>query len=286
MAIYMWRERVPPTESIIYKMVANSMNRLFIPTYWNWYNGSTWVSYNWKVSIDWWAETIYSWTWGSTIVLEWYTQWTEHTIMIQPVAEWYWWARAYSWGNPNNMSSTRPTVTEIVYDWSYMWYGYSSTDTWNYFRTSQYRWCINLSKAPDEYIPNTVTTIWAYFRQYQYYNCTWLLSAPEESLPDAVTTISNNFRRYQYQYCSSLNEIKWWKDLSVWNNYYRGSQFANCTTNKTVKVLSNVWYQSVNDTLDNAYVTSVSVPNAYLDTFKNSNITPRKEITDSKFVWY
>ena len=198
-----------------------------------------------------------------------------------------------------------------------MWYWESATNTWDYFRYKQYSWCTNLISTAAESMPNTVTTIWNWFRWEQYSSCTWLTSiqnemlpnsvttiwvrfrssqyasckwltyAVEEELPSSVTSIWTYFRATQYAQCTSLTQIKWWKDLSIWAWYYRYRNFNGCSANKTIKVLSDVWYASyANDTLAASYVTSVSVPSAYLNNFKNTSNRPRVNIDDSKFVWY
>ena len=283
--IYIW-EYETATEYIEYKMNANSSGNLYVPT--GWYNTSGLPSctYSWKVSVDGWTETTYSWTgsdWGS-IALIWFTPWSSHTIKIAPTTEDYGWARAYWW-----LSTPWATyLTEIVYDSSYMWYAVSATDTWAYFRWLEYRWCTNLTAPAEEFLPDTVSTIWNGFRTQQYYGCTSLTYATEEVLPNSVTSIGTTFRSTQYHGCTALTEIKWWKDLSIGNStWYRNQQFNGCTSNKTVKVLSDVWYGAYNSyTLDNSYVTSVSVPSAYLNNFKNSSNYPWVWITDSKFIWY
>lgn len=312
MAIYMWRES---PEYIKYKMNADSSWRLYVPVWWLTHSWWFWASYNWKVSVDDWVETTYSWTWSSwwSITLNWYTSGSSHTITITPVNIDYWWALAYWWQS----TSWRTYLTEVIYDWSYMWYAESATSTGDYFRGNTYSQCENLTLAPQEVLPNTVTTIWerfrdnqynsctnltsipsevlpssvtsiwAYFRTYQYSYCSSILSAPEEALPSSVTSISVFFRNHQYFSCTSLNEIKWWKDLSIWSSKYRLNQFYGCNANKTVKVLSDVWYNSDDfNTLAASAVTQVSVPNAYLSNFKNSSNNPRVNIDDSKFVWY
>lgn len=255
MAIYMWREYTIPTESIVYKMNADSNGNLYVPVGWYSHSASSYWSYDWNISIDWWASTNYSWTWSSwwSITLSWYTAWSSHTIAITPTTETYWWALAYWWYN----TAWATYLTEVVYDWSYMWYWESATSTGKYFRFCQYYQCTSLTSAPEEVLPDTVTSIWAYFRGFQYY------------------------------WCTSLTEIKWWKDLSIGGSYYRREEFNWCTANKTVKVLSDVWYASyAANTLENSYVTSVSVPSAYLSNFTWASVQPRSSIDDSKFIWY
>lgn len=279
-------EYAEPTEYIEYKMNADSSWNLYVPVWWYWTSWKSDCPYSWKVSVDGWTETTYTWTssfWAS-ITLSWYTAGSSHTIKIVPTTESYLWARAYSWYN----TSWANKLTEIVYDSSYMWYAVSATDTGNYFRYVTYYSCTNLTKPAEEYMPDTVTTIGNSFRRSEYAQCSSLTYAPEEVLPDTVTSIGTLFRDQEFTYCTALTEIKWWKDLSIGNNsYYRRYQFSNITSNKTVKVLWNVWYNSYNqDTLQNSYVTSVSVPSAYLTNFKNSSNYPWVWITDSKFIWY
>lgn len=287
--VYVWTTKVRPSwpaaESIVYKMNANSNGKLFVPVGWYSHSNTTDCAYNWNVSVDWWTATNYSWTWGSgwSITLSWYTAWSSHTITITPTTEDYWWALSYWWYN----TAWATYLTEVVYDWSYMGYWESATSTWNYFRLHQYRWCTSLITAPTEVLPSSVTSIWNSFRRCQYYWCTSLTTAPEEVLPDTVTSIGTYFRYGQYRECTSLTTISWWKDLSIGDSRYRYYQFYNCTASKTVKVLSDVWYASYNsDTLQSSYVTSVSVPSAYLSNFTWASVQPRSSITDSKFVGY
>ena len=276
--IYKW-------EYIEYKMNADSRGRLYVPVWWYW----TWwyanCSYSWNVSVDWGAGTTYSWTWSSgwSITLSWYTAGSSHIIKITPTTESYLWARAYWWQS----TAWATYLTEIVYDASYMWYAVSATDTGYGFRETIYTWCSNLTNSADEYLPDTVTTIGKDFRYLEYNSCSSLTYASEESLPDSVTSIWTWFRSNQYSVCPALTEIRWWKNLSIWNSYYRNQQFHKCTSNKTVKVISDVWYNSDDqNTLQNDYVTSVYVPSAYLTNFKNASNNPWVWITDSKFIWY
>ena len=283
--IYIGEKTVYEWEYIEYKMNADSNGILCVPLSWLNTSWSRSCPYNWKVSVDWGSETIYSWTGGSWwyISLSWYTSWSNHTIMIKPVTEDYQRARAYNWYDV----SLAGNITEIVYDSSYMWYWVSATDTGDYFRAYQYQICSALTNTENEYLPDTVVTIWNYFRSWQYSRCTSLKYAWEESLPNSVTSIWSGFRYWQYAYCSALTEIKWWKDLSIGNSSYRENQYNQCTSNKTVKVLSDVGYNSYSQrTLQDAYVTSVSVPSAYLNNFKNTSNYPWVWITDSKFIWY
>lgn len=283
--IYIGDGRIYKWEYIEYKMNADSSWNLYVPTSWIWYNGDYWPSYSWKVSVDGWIETTYSWTGsnGWVITLSWYTANTEHLIKIAPVTEEYWWARAYSWGG----NSKRFSLTEVVYDSSYMWYALSESNTGTYFRYWQYRNC-NITSAPNEYLPDTVTTILEWFRDGQYRECTYLTYSPEESLPSSVTSIGIWFRQNQYYSCNSLTEIKGWKDLNIGGPNYRSSQYyITNSTDIIVKVLSDVWYAASNlHSLPNARVVSVYVPSQYLTNFKNTSNYPRTMIDDSKFIWY
>lgn len=279
--IYIGEYKSP--EYIEYKINADGGGRLYIPLWWYSASGSGNCPYSWKVSVDGWAETTYSWTGAgwTYITLSWYTANTNHTIKIVPTTEDYWWARAYCWNGTSNY------ITEIVYDSSYMWYAVSATDTGDYFRAFIYSWCNQLTHPAEEYLPDTVTRVGNYFREYEYTSCTSLTYASEESLPNSITSIGSNFRLSQYHDCSSITEIKWWKDLSIWNSRYRYYQFYWSYSNKTVKVLSDVGYSAYDSTALNAdSVTSVSVPNAYLTNFKNTYDYPWVSITDSKFIWY
>ena len=279
-------------EYIEYKMYADWNGRLYVPTWWYNNSSSAGASYNRKISVNGWSETTYSWTssFNSKITLSWYTAGTYYTIKIKPTTESYGWARAYSWYSWSWSAMVwASNIREVIYDSSYMWYATSATNTGNYFRWAQYWQCSNLRKPPQEYLPDTVTTIGIAFRSSQFYMCTSLPYAEEESLPSSITSIDVSFRASQYQNCTSLNEIKWWIDLSTIGSptSYRDQQFYECNTNKTVKVLSDVWTSSSGSyTLIDSYVTSVSVPNAYLSNFINASTKPRSRIDDSKFIWY
>lgn len=195
-----------------------------------------------------------------------------------------------------------PDTVTTIWEWFRVWEYYNCTwltkwadevlpnnvtTIWKWFRANQYDGCASLATASDEVMPNSITTIWDTYRSTQYMGCTSLTKTPKEALSSWLTSMWTQFRIYQYYNCSALNEIQWWIDGSVWNSYYRYQQFYGCNTNKTIKVLSNVWYASYdNNTLNNSYVTSVSVPSAYLSTFQNTSNRPRVNITDSKFVWY
>ena len=283
--IYIGEKPVYEWEYIEYKMNADSNGRLYVPRWWMSTAGGYNCPYSWKVSVDGWAETTYTWTsnYWSSITLNWYTAGSSHTIKIVPTTEDYLRARAYSWIE----TTWRTYLTEIIYDSSYMWYAFSAINTGSYFRYQIYSWCSNITKPAKEYLPDTVTTIGDNFRWSEYTSCTSLTYAPEEVLPNSITNIGTYFRTRQYYYCTALTEIKWWKDRSIGNSYYRSDQFKDCTSNKTVKVIGYIGYASyTSDTLPNSYVTSVSVPSVYLTSFKNTTNQPWYNITNSKFIWY
>lgn len=303
--VYLGQQQIRPgkpvytLESIVTKQKADSSWKIYIP-YWD---------TNWKVSIDynvvqnWWSSTSFSW----------YTANSEHIVKIEPIVLNYGWAKRYSWGD----KTWSIYVLEIIQDKSYVWFADSATSTWDSFRASEYKNCSNLINTAEEYLPDTVTTIWTSFRANQYQSCTSITSPATEVLPNTVTTILGRFRYFQYHGCSSITEaseevlpntvtsiwsqfradqyynntsltsIKWWKDLDLWTiSNYREYQFYGCNAQKTVKVLSDVWTAGQTTSLNNTYVTEIQVPTAYLSNFKNTTKNPRKNITDSKFVWY
>lgn len=289
-SVYIWSTKVRPIypeRSLVYQMNADSSWNLYVPTWWYTVSWSQGVSYGWRISVDGWDAESYSWTWSyqSKITLGWYTAWTNHTIMITPISSYYWWLRAYCWEGVTG----RDKVTALLYDGDPIWYTAWPGWTGSHYKYRQFYWCSNLVSIPDkEVILDEMATIWDRFCWWQFAYCRSLTRTLEESLPSSLTTIWQSFRYYQYYTCTNLSEITWWRDLSIWNSYYRQYQFGDCTTNKTVKVLSNVWYSSYdsNNVLNNSYVTSVSVPSAYLSTFQSTGNNPRVWITDSKFVWY
>ena len=195
--------------------------------------------------------------------------------------------------------------------------GDSVTTIGNYFANRKFYWCTWLTINQEEDLWTSLTTIWANFRDWEYQTCTWLLSTRNEVMPNTVTTILNNFRYQQFRWCTNITtvweealsswitsiwsafrstqfygctaitSITWWRDSAVGGSNYRYQQFYSCNTNKTVKVLTDVWYSAQSNTLTNTYVTEVQVPNAYLSNFTSTtSVYPRRSITDNKFVWY
>lgn len=257
-------------EKIVYKMNADGSGNLYIPTAWAWWWGYN--SYDWQVSVDGWAATQYTWTWSnwSMITLSWYTANSNHTIKIEPTTEAYWWARAF-WGIVN--ATYGALATEIVYDKTYKWFATSATDTgsdfrryqyyywtniknipeeylpdtvttvWNYFRYWQYRGCSSLGKASDEIMPDTVTSIWKYFRYEQYHDCTNIKIAWKECLSNNITTITESFRRFQYSNTALREnpiEVMWDNVTSIWDSF-RMQEFYGC---KFLKNASNEYIPS------------------------------------------
>lgn len=283
---YIW-EYIPPVylwEYIEYKMNADSSWYLYVPKSWRWHSNQNGDPYSWKVTVDWTLINTYTWTssnWWS-ITLSWYTAGSSHIIKIEPVTESYWRALAYWW---TGSVAWKTNITEVIYDCSYMWYAVSETNTWDYFRTNRYNGCTWLTSTCEEYLPDTVTTIWNYFRFNEYRGCTSLPYAKEECLPSSVTSIWTYFRNYQY-YNKTFTEIKWWKDLSptIGGSNYRANQFS--WNISTIKVLSDLWPSTTTSWINNN-VTTVYVPSAYLSNFRDTTVyAPRKDIDDSKFVWY
>lgn len=286
--VFLWDTQVRPTASteiIIYKMNADSNGNLYVPV--GWYNHSWWpyCEYDWNVSVDWWPASNYRGTWSAqgSITLSGYTSWVNYTITITPTTKTYWRALAY-W---RKLTAWASYLTEVVYDWSYIWYWESDTSTWDFFRANQYYQCTSLTTLPEETLPNWVTSIWSYFRYYQFYGCTSLTATSIEILPDTVTSIGSSFRAGQYWQDTWLNTITWRKDLSIGWNDYRLQQFARGSSNKVVTVLSDVGYPSYSQsTLRNADVATVRVPTTYLSNFTWASVYPRTSISDWKFVGY
>lgn len=282
--VCVWNNQVRPSveECVIYKIKAINGWQIYIWTHWANYSWSRNAPYSRYISVDGWPETLYTWTWWTRITLTWYTNYQIYTVKIRPSVVDYWWARACWWWN----SWAQDTVLmEIVYDGSYIWYAASATDTWNYFRAYQYIKCTQITQAPEEYLPDTVTTIWTYFRNSQYYQSTQLPASPMECLPNSVTSIWAEFRWSQYAYCSNIKAINWWKDLNIWNSGYRYSQYSSAWWPLKMRVIWNVWYTGYYNYWFSD-VPSVWVQSDYLSNFKSNSSTPRSSITDDNFHGY
>jgi len=166
--------------------------------------GGVWVAYDRYISIDWGTETRFTWvsrsSWG--LLLAQWTPWEIHTVRIRPATVDYWWARAFGNGSGN----CGKYIKEIIHDNTYMWFAVSATETWDYFRYAQYDGA-EITSAPAEVMPNTVTKIWNMFRADQYRGCVYLQDAPEEVMSYNLwynSDLGSNYRIYQYQNCSSL----------------------------------------------------------------------------------
>ena len=257
--VYQWSTKIwpsYPTESIIYKCVADEEWRVFIPTAWcssEWED--VWVPYDWNVEIDW---DTYHMEWTSNpsecySYWRYYTSWETYTVKITPVTKSYWRARWYSW----NWTLWKDTLIEVLHDSDYKWYAISATNTWNYFRYCTYNGCSNLTNAIDENIPNTVTTIWISFRAWEYTGCSSLQSAANESFPRSITTIWDYFRHVQYRECTSLTSAAIEKfnnnvSFSVNNHNYRREQYFGCSSLTYARIYASCatppapsWYQSM-----------------------------------------
>ena len=267
-----------PTEIIIYKMKAWASGNLYAPTSKS-PNVASQIEYNWRISVDGWAEVLYSGTiyntWWDITIWTWYTPDTVHTVIIRPVTETYWRAKAFNFYGVGIAN----LLTEVVKDESYMWYADSATNTWNNFREYQYNGCTSLTTAPNETLPNSVTTIWNDFRANQYNWCTSLTTAPNEVMSNFVTTIGNYFRNNQYEWCTSLiiapneafsslvttinwafraNQYNWCTSLTTAANevlsssvasiggYFRFSQYSNCPLLISAKIEATDLPTSVN----------------------------------------
>lgn len=282
MSILVWKEDIN-REYIEYKCMSDNWWLVRVPA--SWYNNE-WQQncyHNWIVTVNWWTPVTMSWYWWPWANISW-PRWAneEVTVRITPASTpTYWWARAFWWHN-----FWHQYITEVIFDWSYMWYADSATNTWDNFRYYQYYWCYSLTVPPEEYLPDTVTNIWDSFRAGQFVSC-GITYSPEECLPASVSYVWHQFRSSQYAHCNSLSEIRLFKDYT-WTKFswYRDYQYYECNTNKTIKVF-NMYPQASNYTIfDNAYITQVQVPSAWLNDYINFNDVPRNQITDSKFVWY
>lgn len=207
-------------------------------------------------------------------------------------------------GNTEVMPSSVTSIGDYFrayqyYDtYSSWWYFYTYdeaisdnvTTIWNSFRESQFSHCTSLWIPWAEVLPNGLTTIWNDFRKAQFYYCAIdSHKAVAEALPDTVTSIWTWYREIMYNH-TWITQIQWWKDLSIWNSYYRNSYCYNESID-TIKVVGDVWYPMYMDTpLDMAWLqnlTQVEVPNAYLSNYQNTTVEPWNSVyPKSKFIWY
>ena len=212
-------------EKIVLRIKADSNWDIYIPTWWY---SDEWVAncpYSWEVSIDWWEARNYTWTWSSwwAILVGFGLKANSvHTIKISPVSDEYSRARAFWYNN----CQYAPSLINIVYDKSYKWYAFNEISTWNYFRYSQYYWCVNLKSADEENLPWTVKIIWNYFRTSQYRWCTTLKANAEESIPDSVHVLWDYYRSWQYRWCTNIEVLKIKANIfASAKTWYRQDQF-------------------------------------------------------------
>ncbi len=268
----------PTTERIEYKIKADSNGIVYAPTGAN-------NTYKWMYSVDGVLINKAEWIWWVNLELKtWLTAWSEHTVIIAPIEETYQWARAYVWYN----SWIADLLTQVVYDWSYMWYWVSATDAWNDFRANQYRWCTSLTTAPTEVLPSSVTNIWDKFRSAQYRWCTSLTTAPTEVIPNSVTSIWDNFRQQQYFECTSLTtastEAISNSVTSIWNSF-RKRQYQLCTwlTTAPTEILPNSVTSIWNDFRANQYYHCGWLTTASIEVLPNSVTTIGNEFRSFQY---
>lgn len=154
------------------------------------------------------------------------------------------------------------------------------TSIWANFRGEQYYWCTKLTTAVNEVMPEAVTSLWASFRYRQYCWCSSLTIAAVEALPSALAEAWSQFRREQYLNCSMTTFPR---IINVTSTQCR-QQFAYLTYTTEMTC--------VNDVMSERYSVSwlskaiVKVPNEYLQNYKDSTLSPWKEVPDENFVWY
>ncbi len=164
---------------------------------------------------------------------------------------------------------------------------------YEHFRCNQYEWCSNLVTLSDEVMPDTVTTIYTQFRLCQYRNCPKITRTAKEALSSSISSIQYHFRHQQYQWDTWITLVSWIQapPASLNHNYCRYLQFdwaLNTTTPATVYVYwpiveTEQWW---NFWFTDAKISVVYVPLSLLEAYKNSTDNMRKNISDSKFVWY
>lgn len=216
------------------RIKANSNGDVYIPICWYSIDWTQNCPYKWKISIDGWTETNYSWTWSSSWGIRvgyWLKPWTIHTVTIKPQVEEYWWCRALGYKG----SAYASTLINIISDKSYMWYAQTSKYTWHYYKAYQYYGCTNLLDTDSEVLPDSLEIIGDNYRAYEYYGCTNLKNNAEEKIYKNVRVIWDNYRAYQYTNCTSLTKIairaiNW---AAVGNNYrYNIFSWIASTTNQ------------------------------------------------------
>ena len=242
-------------EYIEWKLLSDNSWNLYLNTDWFWFNWES-IWYNWLVYIN--LEYVWNFVWYSTpnlntswwwspdlvsyiTIATWLSSNTEYSVRIVPKKIMYWRARA--------LSSPFDSLTEIVYDASYIWFWKSTTDTWHYFKYWQYYCCNNLLNWVDEVLPDTVTTIWNNFMAYQYW-FKWLEYRywKLEVMPNSVVSIWDGFREKQYTH---TNVSTWWTEsfsnnvVSVWSSFrasqYRGSKIIIAPDEVFSNSVTSIW---------------------------------------------
>lgn len=207
-------------ERVTLRIKANSSGDVYLPTAWYSTEWTQNCPYNWYVSIDWWADTIYSGTGSSSGAIRvgyWLKPWTIHTVTIKPVIDDFLWCRALGYKG----STHAPYLINIISDKSYKWWAVNNIFSWDYYKAYQYQWCTNLLNTDDELLPNTLEIIGNDYRAYEYEWCTSLKNNAEEKILKSVKSIWDNYRACQYQNCTSIERI-WIRAInraSVGNNY-------------------------------------------------------------------
>ena len=218
-------------EKLTLRIRANNSGDIYLPIAWYSVYGTQDCDYDWKVSIDWGEETVYSGTWDTTGIRVgyWLNPLSVHTVTIKPNDEDYWWLRAF-WYKGTNYADT---LVNIISDKSYKGYANSASFSGDYFKAYQYYGCTNLINTDEELLPDTLEVIGDYYRYYEYAWCTKLVSNAEEKILKTVKAIGDYYRAYQYQNCTwisliNMRAINW---AAVWNNY-RYNQYSWMASDK------------------------------------------------------
>lgn len=252
-----WRYIPPASEFIEIKMKADSNGKVYVPTAWSpwlWYpwqdsgwNGTYWAAYNWDVYVD--NSFAVNISWSSTRqgyreVASGKTPWSFHFVKIYPheydAQTWlpaYWWAMAFAmgWSCVASLDLTYKNpiadlLYEILYDWAIMWYKCSDHVIGAWYKTAQFAWCSNLTKAYEETDVSMVTSIWRHFLAWQYCQ-SWVTESATEKTPDC-TAAQTGFREQQYWKCADLltaaTEIDPPRMWQWYYHSYREWQYAFC----------------------------------------------------------
>ena len=234
------RRYIPPaSEFIEIKMKADSNGKVYIPAAWcNWliYTGRTFgndhydAPYDWDVLVDNVFSKRVTWISGRERYEEvgsWLEAGTFHLIKIYPhnydEQTWlpdYWWCMAFGMGGKcmgsEDLIYKNPIADylyEIIYDWAILGYRNSDHKLGSWYKTCQYAWCINLTKAWEETDVSDITEIGSHFLSAQYAH-SWVTESATESTPDCPEALTW-FREQQYWRCLSLHTASDEKDPPV-----------------------------------------------------------------------